>query len=86
MHLRVEPDGSVRCLYAEAIDLSCLGALAIRRASHVEPDGAGRWCVVLSPVGGPLLGPFLLRSTALEAEHAWLEEHWLARPPTGASP
>ena len=35
-----------------------LGTLAIKRASHVEPDGLGRWHADLSPVGGPFLGPF----------------------------
>jgi len=80
MELRVEPGGVVRCLYAEDIDLSCLGVLVIRRASHVEPDEDGRWWADLSPVGGPLVGPCATRSAALEAERAWLEEHWLARP------
>jgi len=80
MELRVEPGGLVRCVYAEAIDLAALGVLVIRRASHVEPDEEGRWVVDLAPVGGPRLGPYPLRSAALQAEHAWLEEHWLARP------
>jgi hypothetical protein len=77
MQLRVDPGGGVRCVYAEAIDLAALGGLAIRRASHVEPDGEGRWWSDLSPVGGPVLGPFPTRTPALEAEHAWLEAHWL---------
>ena len=80
MELWVEPGGVVRCLYAEAIDLTALGALTIRRASHVEPDSEGRWWADMSPVGGAVLGPFAARSAALEAERAWLEEHWLARP------
>jgi len=80
MELRVEPGGTVRCVYAEAIDLAALGVLSIRRASHVEPDAEGRWVADLSPVGGPPLGPFGLRSAALEAERAWLEENWLPRP------
>jgi hypothetical protein len=53
MLLRINPGGAVRCLYAEAIDLAALGTLAIRRASHVEPDGQGHWWADLSPVGGP---------------------------------
>jgi hypothetical protein len=80
MQLRVDPDGSVRCLYAEAIDLATLGALTIRRASHVEPDAEGLWWADLSPVGGPVLGPFPARTAALQAERAWLEAHWLSRP------
>jgi hypothetical protein len=79
MRLWIDPGGIVRGLYDEAIDLTSLGPLAIRRASHVEPDGQGRWWADLSPVGGPRLGPFARRSQALDAERAWLETHWLAR-------
>jgi hypothetical protein len=57
--------------------LDALGRPTILRASHVEPDQQGRWQADLSPVGGPVLGPFLRRSEALEAERSWLEEHWL---------
>ncbi len=39
----------------------------------------GRWHADLSPVGGPVLGPFGQRSAALAAETSWLDEHWLAR-------
>ena len=59
------------------IDLGCLGRIAIVRASHVEPDREGRWFADLTPVSGPILGPYVRRSAALEAEHAWLEAHWL---------
>jgi hypothetical protein len=56
-----------------------LGTVHIQRASHVEPqptdDGSIQWTADLSPVGGPLLGPFLLRADALEAEHQWLDAH-----------
>jgi hypothetical protein len=76
MDLVVDPAGRVRCVYDEAIDLAVLGALSIARASHVEPDAAGRWFSDLAPVGGPALGPFALRSEALAAERAWLEENW----------
>jgi len=78
MQLVVEPSGSLRCLYAESIDLASLGRLSIRRGSCVEPDSQGRWSVDLAPVGGPRLGPFELRSSALAAEQSWLETHWLS--------
>jgi hypothetical protein len=78
MHLLIDPQGSVRCVYAESIDLSRLGVLSIRRASHVEPDQEGRWWSDLSPVGGPALGPFDRRGAALAAEQQWLESNWLA--------
>jgi hypothetical protein len=84
MRLVIDCQGIVRGVYAEAIDLSVLGDLAIRRASHVEPDDLGRWWADLAPVGGPKLGPFDRRSEALATELQWLEEHWcgrLGRPP-----
>jgi hypothetical protein len=84
MQLRVDPDGSVHCIYAEAIDLPCLGALTIRRASSVELDEQGRWWADLLPVGGPRLGPFRLRTQALEAEQEWLSRHWLTAPCSAA--
>jgi hypothetical protein len=77
VNLIVEPDGQVRGIYGEEIDLAALGAPRITRASHVEPDARGRWHADLSPVGGPVLGPFDRRSNALAAEVAWLEENWL---------
>lgn len=78
MQLIVDGQGTVRWVYDETIDLSVLGTLVIRRASQVEPDPEGRWHADLSPVGGPTLGPFALRSEALDAERTWLETHWLA--------
>jgi len=78
MQLRIDPHGQVTCVYDEVIDLTALGPLTIRRASHVEPDDTGRWWADLAPVGGRRLGPFRLRSEALEAERAWLETHWSA--------
>jgi len=80
MQLIITPGGAVRCVYSEEIDLQTLGSPAITRASHVEPDQQGRWVADLSPIDGPILGPFDLRSEALAAEHAWLEIHWLGRP------
>ena len=77
MQLIILPTGEIRCIYAETIDLTRLGELAIRRASHVEPDATGYWFADLSPVGGPVLGPFDCRSNALAAEQVWLEAHRL---------
>jgi len=79
MNLLITPHGQVRAVYDEAIDLALLGRPQIKRASHVEPDETGRWLVDLTPVGGPHLGPFALRSEALAAEVRWLAEHWLNR-------
>ena len=56
--LCVLPDGQIRTVYDESLDLNRLGKPSIHRASHVEPDSNGRWQADLSPVGGPILGPF----------------------------
>jgi hypothetical protein len=77
MQLVIQPSGTIRCIYAEAIPLAALGAVSISRGSHVEPTPAGNWLADLSPVAGPVLGPFADRSQALEAEHTWLESNWL---------
>ena len=76
MELVVEPDGAVRCIYDEAINLSALGRVQITRGSHVEPNEDGRWFADMAVVQGPRLGPFALRSDALDAERAWLESYW----------
>ena len=75
MYLVIDSRGGCRLVYDEALDLSSLGPVSIRRASHVEPTTAGEWQVDLSPVVGPVLGPFAKRSEALTAEQAWLELH-----------
>ena len=79
MELLISQSGDVRCIYAETIPLNELGDVTIERGSHVEPTSDGQWTADLSPVGGPLLGPFENRSAALYAEHTWLTEHWLNR-------
>ena len=68
MKVRIDPRGTVRALYSEALD---------HRASTVEPDAAGCWWADLGPSGGPVLGPFGRRSEALAAEVRWLECHRL---------
>ena len=77
MQIVISPDGSVRCVYDELLDLTALGQVRIARGSHVEPDAQGRWWAELKPVSGPKLGPFDRRSQALEAEREWLEASWL---------
>lgn len=80
LELLIAPGGVIRCLYGEELDFNQLGRLRITRGSHVEPTSDGRWTADLSPVGGPELGPFPVRSLALDAERQWLREHWLAAP------
>ena len=79
MNLLILPDGTIRAVYAEDLDLKNLGSLVIRRASHVEPDAQGRWLADLSPICGPVLGPFNRRSEALATELDWLEANWLLK-------
>ena len=81
MQLIINPCGTVRCVYAEVIDLAEIGRLTISRGSHVEPNDEGRWFADLTPVGGPQLGPFPNRSEALNAEAEWLDVHWLLQTP-----
>ena len=75
MQLVIAPDGTLRCLYSELLDLHALGHPTITRASHVEPDEHEHWVANLAPVRGPLLGPFIRRSEAIAAETRWLEEN-----------
>jgi hypothetical protein len=77
MQLVIDPAGQIRTIYGEEIELATLGRPELFRASFVEPDRDGRWHADLRPLIGPVLGPFALRSQALAAEVAWLQEHWL---------
>lgn len=78
MLLRFDADGTATTVYTETLDLASLGSVHLARASHVEPNPDATWSADLSPVGGPLLGPFGRRSEAIAAEVAWLER-WLER-------
>jgi hypothetical protein len=75
MELFIAATGQVRCLYGEELDLGSLGSPTICRVSHLEPTECGRWTADLSPIGGPILGPFAQRSQALVAEARWIEAH-----------
>jgi hypothetical protein len=77
MQLIIDPAGTLRYVYDETVDLRALGQVHIVRGSHVEPDDRGQWFADLSPVLGPILGPFFLRSEALVAERRWLDDYWL---------
>lgn len=46
-------------------------------AKHLDPNA---WWADLTLVDGPVLGPYNLRETALDAEIAWLNEHGLPFP------
>jgi hypothetical protein len=64
------PDGTVRGLYTEAIDLSALGPLNVQRATSLEFDNRlGAWRVF------DLAGHCLYCSTVREFCLAWEQEY-----------
>ena len=80
MQLVVNQVGEAKCVYAESLPVHSLGSVSISRASHVEPDLDGYWTADLTPMNGPILGPFSDRSLALQAETIWLHDNWLIKP------
>ena len=81
-------DGRLTFVYDDALAfLLDEGDATVTRVSHVEPyDGSGGpefaarhpgswWTADMSPVDGPVLGPFKTRAEALAAERAWLAEN-----------
>lgn len=75
LHFRIN-GAEIVGIYSDAIvPLLDLGDVQIMRASHVEPAPAGGWTADLSPVGGPILGPFPLRADALAEEVRWINAH-----------
>lgn len=81
LHVTVKPDGTIAAIHNDALaDLYEEGKAEVKRASHVEPVDGGEqvnWVADLSPLNGPKLGPFRLRSDALAAEIEWLEQNYL---------
>ena len=72
----VETNGSVRCVYTEAVDLSEIGKLYIDRASHVEFDNLAQCWVVTWTEASEMrhsdCAKFLTRTEALQWEEAQL--------------
>jgi hypothetical protein len=77
IQFKISEGGSLTTIYSDqfASLYAEVGSLSVSRASHVEPDGHGQWIADMAPVGGPMLGPFALRQTALDAEVAWLNDN-----------
>lgn len=72
---RISPDGVITVIYTDKLQpLFDHGKTVIQRASHVEP-AHGKWFADMSPVNGPILGPFTLRQEALDAEVAWINKN-----------
>jgi len=68
MVLEVTPDGNIRCLYTDEVDLSELGRLNVSRASNVEFDNHLRKWTVTSAKTGKRLHSAMTRESALEWE------------------
>ncbi len=84
MKITFEVDGRVKFIYDDTLAEVAqeVGELSVQRASHVEPCPSNHrlWQADMSPVNGPLLGPFNSRSEALLAETVWLNNHGIPRP------
>lgn len=79
----VAPNGMLRFIYDDDIAamLQDIAVLSVARASHVEPTENGHgWTADMSPVGGPILGPFDTRGEALSEEVAWLKTYSIPIP------
>lgn len=76
--LLIDETGNITFVYSDDLrPLLTLGRSTIERASHVEPTAEGHWVADISPVNGPLLGPFERREHALKEEIQWLNTHHL---------
>lgn len=72
----ISPTGSLQFVWDDKLQpLIDIGRASIERVSHVEPTSAGQWSADLSPIAGPVLGPFRRRGEALAAEREWLSLH-----------
>jgi len=81
MQVIVGNDGTLRFIYDDALlPLNEQGKLQVRRASHVEPNDEGKWEADMSPVGGPVLGPYDTRTLALDEEVKWLNTNKIPIP------
>lgn len=73
VEIAIDEQGALMFVYDDALTaLLDAGDAHIARASHVEPCAGNTWHADMSPVGGPVLGPFALRQEALDAERRWL--------------
>ena len=79
IRIKVNTEGEITFIYRD--DLRGLlreGEASIRRVSNVEPDENGDWIASMSD--GTTIGPFTLRTDALNAEVAYLEKKMFSSP------
>ena len=80
IQIRIQGD-TVRHIYNDGLlALASQGRAVTVRASHVEPCAGGGWMVDLSPVGGPVIGPYSRRDEALNIEVEWLHAYKIPTP------
>ena len=74
MKIKIDNAGIITTIYEDdLIPLFNKANVAIRRASHVEPTNDGQWIADMSPTQpGLILGPYVTRKEALNAELEWL--------------
>jgi len=75
----IDTDGDLSFLYHDDLQpiMLTLGEATIKRASMVEPTDDGLWTADMGPSDGPVLGPFVTRAEALDAEEDWLHRNVL---------
>ena len=72
--ITIAPDGTVRCLWTDAIPLQALGRLTLQRASTIEFDPtAQRWEVRLASNPGAVVFSHASRETCLDWERGALQ-------------
>jgi hypothetical protein len=74
--LRISPDGVVRCLHTEALDLRSLGRLSVVRATRIVFDAESQsWQVREAGTGG-----LLFSDPSRDACTAWERDHMVPGP------
>lgn len=79
IELIIDEDAVIHAIYNDALRplFDEASFSEVRRASHVEPCGGGRWTADMGPVGGPVLGPFDTHEQAIQAETAYIRKEIL---------
>ena len=79
--IQIEPDGQMIFIYEDKKRFFLdLGETVIKRASHIEPTATAQWTADLSPIGGPILGPFDTHREALVAEVDYITNQMQTAP------
>ena len=84
--INIKPDGTAQFIHDDRLNgLLHQGKAKIERASFAEPGDPSKGQDPLkwhaSVVAGPVLGPFVTRQEALDAEVNWLNENLLTGVP-----